>query len=130
MADSEAANFNEAGQGRRRANHQRGLMGPDMDAVVSDQPGGGDMACAAGQQEVEGQARFAGPRRSANENGAISHPHRGCADAGVYLRCHTKAGGGTTNWGPATVASPFSLSGPTRFSAQILPPWASTICLE
>jgi|HubBroStandDraft_6_1064221.scaffolds.fasta_scaffold109989_1 hypothetical protein len=54
MANSEATNFDEAGQGRRRANHQRGLTGPDMDAVVSDQPGRGDMARATGQQEVEG----------------------------------------------------------------------------
>ena len=101
-----------------------------MDAVVSDQPGGADMACAAGKQKVEGQTRLAGTGWSTNQDGMVADPHRGCVDAGVYLCDHTKAGRRTTKRAPATVASPPSLGGTTRFSAQIVPLWASTICLE
>jgi hypothetical protein len=81
-ADSEASNFDEAGKGGRRANHQGCLMLPDMDTVIPDQFGRCQMARAAGQQEIEGKARFAGAGWPANKDGAVSHAHGGCVDTG------------------------------------------------
>ena len=40
------------------------------------------------------------------------------------------AGSRTTKRAPTMVGSPSASPGPARFSAQIRPPWASTICLE
>src|SRR5579871_2634701 len=100
-----------------------------MYAVIAHKPGRGNQPGAAGKDEVEGEARFAGAGWAANQDRAIPDQHRGGVNAGIGLACHY-VGSRTTKRAPATVASPSAPAGPTRFSAQIRPPWASTICLE
>ena len=87
-ADSQAPNFDEAGQGGRRTDHQCHLVRPDVDAVVPDQHGGRNLAGAASEHEIEGKARFAGTRGGANEHGAITDQHGGSMDGGFGRAGH------------------------------------------
>jgi len=79
-----------------------------MDPVIADQNGFRDLAGAAGDNEIEGEARFARARGAANQDRALADANRrGMNGCGSRTR-----------------------QGPTRFSAQMRPPWASMICLE
>src|ERR1700743_1123726 len=102
-----------------------------MHAVVTDQYGGGNLPGSPGQDEIEGEARFAGPGGPADQHGVRSHQHCRSVDARVHSAAHgAGAGSRSTKRAPDTVASPSALVGPGRFSAQMRPPWASMICLE
>src|SRR6202051_336129 len=101
----------------------------EVDAVIADQHGRRYLSGTPGQDEIERQPRFAGAGRPADQHRAISDQHGRCVDARA---CGVRHGTGslTTKRAPAIVASPSALSGPARFSAQMRPPWASTICFE
>ena len=60
-ANSQPANFDQPGQFERGADHQPSLARREMDAVVADQHRCGDLPGAPGQDEIEGETRFAGP---------------------------------------------------------------------
>ena len=62
-ANTESPNFDQAGQGRRRPDNELARAHPKMDAVIADQHGRRYLPGAAGQNEIECQARFAGSRR-------------------------------------------------------------------
>src|SRR4051794_9526019 len=98
-----------------------------MHAIVADQRGGGNLPAASGEDEIECEPRFAGSRWPADQNRAVRHQHGGGVDGG--LRGHG-AGSRTTKRAPATVFSPWALTGPGRFSAQMRPRCASMICFE
>ena len=99
-----------------------------MDTVVADQNGRRKLSGAPGEDQIEGQPRFAGARGPADQHGAIAHQHGG----GVHARALRRHGAGslTTKRAPATVGLPSASAGPRRFSAQMRPLWASMICLE
>ena len=50
------------------------------EAVIADQRRYGELAAAAGEDEVKGKARLSGARGAADQNGAISHQNRGAMD--------------------------------------------------
>jgi hypothetical protein len=60
-ANAEAPDFDQAGKPGRRADHQLPAVGPEVHAVVADQHGGRNLPAAAGEDQVKGEARFAGP---------------------------------------------------------------------
>ena len=133
--DSQAAYLDAAGERGGGANHQLVALRPYMDAVVADQADGRSLAGAACQDEIEGKAGFAGPGGPANKYGAFADQHSGGVNAGARGTCigwvaGHQVGSRTVKRAPATVGEPSSAGGPARFSAQIRPPWASTICFE
>ncbi|KJC39195.1 hypothetical protein UP09_25350 [Bradyrhizobium sp. LTSP885] len=69
MADSEAANLDQAGQFARRANPQLFAGCVEMDTVVADQNGRRELSGAAGENQIERQARLAGTRRPPDQHG-------------------------------------------------------------
>ena len=99
-----------------------------VNTIVADQNGRVDQARPTGEDEVEGEARFAGSRGAADQHRALSDPDGGSVNAGAG-RAHS-AGSLTTKRAPATVGRSSDPVGPGRFSAQIRPPCASMICLE
>ena len=122
------ADLDQAGQFARRAHQQLAGRCVQMDTVIADQHGRRNLSGAAGQDEIERQARFAGTRGPADQHGAIADQHGGGVDACAAAR--HGAGSRTTKRAPAIVGLPSALTGPARFSAQMRPPWASMICLE
>ena len=67
-ADAKPANFDQAGQCRRRTDHNFIADCRQMDTVIADQDGAVDHACAPGHDQIEGKARFAGARRPADQH--------------------------------------------------------------
>ena len=100
-----------------------------MDPVIADQNGFRDLAGAAGDNEIEGEARFARARGAANQDRALADANRRGMNSCGNRTCHG-AGSRTTKCAPIIVGTPSASAGPTRFSAQMRPPWASMICLE
>ncbi len=127
--NAETPDFDQPCQLRRRGGHQLTAARLEVDPVVPDQDRMRNLAGACGQDEVEGEARFAGSRRATDQYRTAFDQHRGGVDAWVPRRSHG-AGSRTTKRAPATVGSPSALGGPGRFSAQMRPPWASMICFE
>ncbi|KJC57236.1 hypothetical protein UP10_29630 [Bradyrhizobium sp. LTSPM299] len=68
-ADSEASNLDQAGQFARRANPQLFAGCVEMDTVVADQNGRRELSGAAGENQIERQARLAGARRPPDQHG-------------------------------------------------------------
>ena len=97
--------------------------------VVADKRCCGNLAAAAGEDQVEGQPGLAAAGRAANENGAVADQHRRSMNRLVVTRAHV-AGRRTTKRAPAIGVSPSPLVGPGRFSAQMRPRCASMICFE
>ena len=60
-ANTEPANFDQAGQFTRRPHNELPSAWLKMDAVVADQHGLGYLPRAPGKDEIEGETRFAGP---------------------------------------------------------------------
>ncbi len=120
-ADPEPANFNQARERWRWTDDQLALSRLQMHAVVTNQQGGRNLPGAAGQDQIEREARLAGTRSPADQHGASSHQHRRAVNAGVSGPRHG-AGSLTTKRAPAMLGSPSAPGGPARFSAQIRPP--------
>ena len=100
----------------------RGPAGSGKSRLVWDLPG------TARQDEIEGEAGLAGAGGAADQHGLLADLDRGGVNAWAAV-AHS-AGSLTTKRAPATVGAPSASSGPARFSAQMRPPWASTICFE
>jgi hypothetical protein len=56
-----------------------------MNTVVADQHGVRNLTGTRGEDEIEGEARFAGARRTADQDGAIAGADRRCMDAAVRV---------------------------------------------
>src|SRR3954466_10319031 len=97
-----------------------------MDTVIAHQNGRRQLAAAPGQDQIERQPGLAGTRGAADQDGAVADQNGG----GVHARARHGAGSLTTKRAPDTVGLPSPSGGPTRFSAQMRPLWASMICLE
>ena len=95
---------------RRRPDHQLPCDGFEMDAVVADQHGRRNLPGAPGQDEIEGEARFAGAGGPADQHGAIADQHRGGVDARASGVRHG-AGSRTTKRAPATVGLALGVDG-------------------
>ena len=59
-ANAESSNFDQAGQLVHRSDHHLSVARIEKDAVIADQDRTWDLTRAAGKNEVEGEARFAG----------------------------------------------------------------------
>jgi len=123
----EAPDFDQAGQFCHRPYNQFSAACVEVDTVVAHQNRSWNLPGAAGENQLEGKARFAGTGGAANQYGALTHQHGGGVYRGLPAHC---AGSLTTKRAPATVGWPSSSGGPARFSAQMRPPCASMICLE
>ena len=71
------ANLDQAGQFHRRPHHQISAACVEMDTVIADPNRGGNLTRPAGQNQVNGEAGFAGTGGAADQHGALAHPHRG-----------------------------------------------------
>src|ERR1700722_5779006 len=134
--DTRPANPDEA-EKRLRRPHQEPAAGTfQTDPVVADKPREDKASTAPRFDEIERQSRFARPGRPADQDRARADEHgRGMNRRSMDGRCgHYMAGRRTMKRAPSTLRSPRGSllwpGVPRRFSTQIVPPCASTICLE
>ncbi len=83
--NAETADFEEASQGGGGADQQAGACGFDLNAVVADQPGNGQRRIRRILRRLdqrEGEARFAGAGRPANQYGVRADQDRGGVEGG------------------------------------------------
>jgi len=83
--DAKPAHFDEAGEDRRRAHQQPAGGGFDFRTIVGDEPGERQPPGISSRDEAEGEARFAGAGRAANENRARAHEHRRSMDGRLHV---------------------------------------------
>src|SRR5262245_4032313 len=126
-ADAEAPDFDQSSQFASRTYDQISGACVEVDTVVADQNGRRNLPGAAGEDQIEGEARLAGAGGTADQHGALADQDGRGVHRGRGGHC---AGSLTTKCAPATVGWPSSSGGPVRFTAQMRPPCASTICLE
>jgi hypothetical protein len=60
MSDTQTPNFDQTGQFPRRADPQLSGHCVEMDTVITDQNGLRKLSSAAGEDQIEGEARLAG----------------------------------------------------------------------
>ena len=126
---SDAAHLDQTGQYLGRARQQAAAGGFEMDAIVGDQPREPQGSGARGFKEFERKPGFSGSGRSADQHRVRANQH----GRGVHRRQRSRhhiAGRRTIKRAPVTVGVPSASGGPIRFSTQMAPPCASTICLE
>ena len=130
-SDAEPADLQEAGQFGRRSHEQPTVRGRKQRTVIGDQARKCYPSLFGSLQNCEHQARLPASRRTANEDGVCAkqdgggvNRRRGGADD------HHIAGRRTSNRAPITFGASEGSSASTRFSAQMRPWCASTICFE
>jgi hypothetical protein len=118
---SDAADLDEAGNGRRRAYQNSRSGAPQLGLVIGDKAG-------TTIYQAKGKIGFTCPRRPTEQQATAPDRDRGRVNqCGRCQRgaCQRDAGSLTEKRAPI-VTPPLSL----RFSAQIMPRCASTICFE
>src|SRR5262249_54835627 len=97
-------------------------------AIVGDEACERQPPAGGGGNQIEREARLARAGRAADQHGARADEHRRGMDGGAGRSRHI-AGNRITKRAPKILVSR-SLASPTRFSARMRPPCASTICRE
>src|SRR4051794_33977555 len=100
-AYSEAANLDQAGQGRGGADPHFSAACGEMNTVVADQDRPRQLSGAASEDQIEGESRLARPGGTPDQDGELSDLDGGCVDAGRFRR--HDAGSRTMKRAPAEV---------------------------
>ncbi len=127
--DSHTSDLDQSLQLLRRPHQQLAIHGLHTGPIVGHQPGKRKQAGDAGIKQPQYQTRFSGTGRAANEHRPGADQDRRCMNGGTGHG--QSAGRRTVKRAPSTNgAAPSWVGTPSRFSARILPPCASMICLE
>ena len=123
------AKLNEARKQGRWTGDQHTILDRQHHPVVRHKLGGRQGAGGV-EDEAQRERGFSGTRRPPDEEPNIPHGDATGVEGGRRVRGHGQpAGRRTMKRAPVTWGVP-SGSVTVRFSAQMRPPWASTICRE